>query len=50
MYAWDDGCEQSFNALKVQFEKAVLLPYPDFTKQFILDTDASDTWIGAVLS
>ena len=50
VYAWDEGCEQSFNALKEHFSKAVVLPYPDFAKQFIMDTDASDTGIGAVMS
>ena len=32
------------------FENAVVLPYPDFTNHLILDTGASDTGIGAVLS
>ena len=50
LYAWHDGFEQYFNALKEHFEKAVVVNCQDFSKQFILDTDASDTGIGAVLS
>ena len=50
VYAWDDACEQCFKALKEHFEKAVVLPYPDFTKQFILNTDANNRGIWAVLS
>ena len=36
--------------MRARLVKAPLLAHPDFSKAFILDTDASDTAIGAVLS
>ena len=47
---WTDECEVAFRKLKEQMTKAPVLAYPDFEKQFILDTDASFDTIGAVLS
>ena len=41
---------ESFEILRARLVKAPLLAHPDFSKAFILDTDASDTAIGAVLS
>ena len=45
VYAWDDAWELAFKTLE-----AILVPYPDFSKQIILNTDATDTDIGAVIS
>ena len=42
--------ESSFDALKEFLCAAPILKSPDFTRQFILQTDASDRGIGAVLS
>ncbi len=36
--------------LRRQLTTTPVLAYPDFTREFIVDTDASDTGIGAVLS
>lgn len=49
-YSWTDHCEESFNTLKRAFSQVVTLAYPDFSKPFIVDTDACDVGIGAVLS
>ena len=43
-------CQNTFKKLKTHLCSAPVLAYPDFTKPFLLDTDASDTGIGAVLS
>ena len=45
-----EECAKSFKELKTKLVEAPVLIYPDFTKSFILDVDASDLCIGAVLS
>ena len=47
---WTDTCELSFNELKISLTNAPILSHPDFSKIFILDTDASFDSLGAVLS
>ena len=47
---WTEGCEGSFQKLKECLCKAPILYSPNFTKPFILQTDASDRGTGAVLS
>lgn len=49
-FVWTQDCDKAFKALKKTLCKAPTLAHPDFTKEFILDTDASDFAIGAVLS
>lgn len=49
-FVWDDNCQEAFETLKYELTHSVVLAYPDFSKPFILDTDASDVGIGAVLS
>ena len=49
-FSWTPECENSFNLLKTQLTSAPTLTLPDWSRPFILDTDASDTGIGAVLS
>ena len=49
-FSWSDDCKESFEELQKQLSSAPLLIFPDFRKPFILDTDASDIGIGAVLS
>lgn len=48
-YEWTEQCEISFNILKNALINPPILQYPDFSKEFILQTDASGTAIGAVL-
>ena len=47
---WTDQCENAFQTLKKALTSATLLRNPDFSQTFQLQTDASDTGIGAVLS
>ena len=49
-FVWTDKCEQAFRQLKYSLMTAPVLAYPQMGGQFILDTDASNTGIGAVLS
>ena len=49
-FLWTDDCQRAFDELRQRLCSAPVLAFPDFTRQFILDTDASDVGIGAVLS
>lgn len=49
-YVWDDDCEGAFVTLKKKLTTAPVLAYPSRVGKFILDTDASDFGVGAVLS
>ena len=49
-FIWSEECSQAFNTLKKMLVEAPVLAHPDFTKPFLLDTDASDMAIGSVLS
>ena len=46
---WQDEQENAFNALIQELSKSPILCLPNFERQFILRTDASDLGIGAVL-
>jgi hypothetical protein len=49
-YNWDDKTENYFVTLKGLLTTEPLLQYLDFTRPFVLTTDASNDAIGAVLS
>jgi hypothetical protein len=49
-YVWDNKTDKAFNTLKESLITEPLLQYPDFTRPFVLTTDASNEAIGAVLS
>ncbi|GBM61026.1 Retrovirus-related Pol polyprotein from transposon 297 [Araneus ventricosus] len=49
-FNWTEECEKSFNNLKQALTSSPILTYPRTDKDFILDTDASNEGIGAVLS
>ena len=47
---WSEECSKAFNTLKSVLTSAPILSSPDFGKTFILQTDASNCSVGAVLS
>ena len=47
---WDEKCAEGFERLKNYLCSSSVLRSPDFTKPFVLQTDASDRGAGAVLS
>jgi transposase InsO family protein len=49
-FQWTEQCDDAFRELKQRLTSAPILAFPDFSQTFILDTDASQTGIGAVLS
>ena len=49
-FVWTLECETAFATLKNRLSSAPILSFPDFSKPFLLDTDASQEGIGAVLS
>ena len=49
-FQWKETCEQAFNSLKTAFCEIVTLKFPNFSRPFIVGTEASDVGIGAVLS
>ncbi|XP_061431809.1 uncharacterized protein LOC133357732 [Lethenteron reissneri] len=49
-FSWGLPEEVAFKDLRDRLATAPTLDYPDFDHPFILDTDASDTGIGAILS
>ena len=48
--AWTLQCEESFEAFKSKLTSALVLAFADFSCPFILETDASYSGLGAVLS
>ena len=49
-FKWTNECQKAFEQLRNCLSTTPILAYPDFSREFVLDTDASDTGIGAVLS
>ena len=49
-FVWTPECQSAFDMLKNLLATVPALSYPDFTAEFILDSDASNHGIGAVLS
>lgn len=47
---WTETCEEAFKQLKHALSSEPILNTPDFNKLFILQTDASEYGVGAVLS
>ena len=47
--AWDENCDKAFVALKVAMTSTPVLRHVDFNLPFVLESDASDFALGAVL-
>jgi len=48
-FNWTAEQQNSFQSLKEKLTTAPVLSYPDFQREFLVTTDASDYAIGAVL-
>lgn len=46
---WTPGCDSSFEQLKEKLTTAPILGFADFTQPFVVETDASQHGLGAVL-
>jgi hypothetical protein len=49
-FHWTKECQNNFELILEALTNPPLLVFPDFTKEFILSTDASDVGLGAILS
>ena len=49
-FHWTENCQKSFDILKRALTSTPVLAYPKLGSKFILDTDASDIAVEAVLS
>ena len=49
-FSWTPEAEAAFRGLKRRFVSAPILVQPDPALQFVVEADASDTGVGAVLS
>lgn len=49
-FSWSDECERAFQTLKNALSSSPVLAYPTQNDKYILDTDASNESMGAVLS
>ena len=49
-FSWNPLAERAFETLKTRFSTAPILVHPDSTAQFIVEVDASNVGVGAILS
>lgn len=48
-FVWSPACQAAFDKIKLILSTEPVLKLPDFSKQFIIETDTSDVGLGAVL-
>ena len=49
-FKWTPECDQAFRVLKEKLVSAPVLAFPCFGEEFVVDCDASDYGLGAVIS
>lgn len=49
-FVWTEACEEAFQTMKGQLARSDILAFPDFSKEFVVSTDASAVAMGAVLA
>lgn len=49
-FAWSEECETAFRVVKEHLVSSPVISCPDFSRPFVIQTDASDFGLGAVLS
>ena len=49
-WVWGEDQQRAFEELKLRLTQAPVLACPDFTKPFVLQTDASNDGLGAMLT
>jgi hypothetical protein len=50
VFKWTEAAQEAFGRLKQAMVSTPVLAFLDFSKEFIVETDACDTGIGAVLT
>ena len=48
-FVWDEEVEKSFNRLKIAMVTVSVLQLPDFEREFVVTTDASEVSVGGIL-
>jgi hypothetical protein len=49
-FSWSDSAQEDFDKLKYAMSSTPVLAFPDFSQEFVVETDACDTSVGVVLS